>query len=320
MGPASDRSRAGYVVSTMDPAGSTKRRCEMKRLHASSVILCVAGLSATPLRGEDGLKVFISVDMEGVTAVIDSEETGSSGADYRYFRTLMTKEANAAIEGALEAGATDIVVRDSHGSGRNLIPEDLHPAARLLRDWSGGPFSMMEGLDNTFDAVVFVGYHAKAGTRDATLDHTMSSMSIHDLRVNGVSLPESGWNGLIAGYFGVPVVFIAGDKAACEQARAIFGDIETVAVKEGIGEACLNLHPGKSRDRIQAGVKKALRRLPDFKPLKFESPYTVEIHFKHEREAYRAEWYPGAKRTGDWSVACTCDDFLDAMRFFMLAR
>lgn len=287
---------------------------------ALGVILYSLLSYVTPLQAQEDLKVFISVDMEGITDVINEDETGSPGSDYQYYRTLMTKEANAAIEGALEAGATEIIVRDAHGSGRNLLPEELNPKAKLLRDWSGGPFSMMEGIDKTFDAVMFVGYHAKAGTKDATLDHTMSSVSIRDLKVNGVSLPEAGWNGLIAGRYDVPAVFIAGDKATCEQARAIFGDIETVAVKEGIGEACLNLHPQRAQELIRTGTNKALGRLTEFKPLKYQAPYTIEIQFKNEHEAHRASWYPDAKRVGDWGVAYTSDEFLDLMRFLMLAR
>ena len=282
-------------------------------------MVCLLILSVTTLPAKKGSKVFISVDMEGITDVINRSETSSSGSDYQYYRTLMTKEANAVIEGALEAGASEIIVRDSHGSARNLIPEELNPDAKLLREWSGGPFSLMEGIDKTFDAVIFVGYHAKAGTKDATMDHTMSG-SIYDLKVNGISLPEAGWNGLIAAYYHVPVIFIAGDKAVCEQAKAIFGDIETVAVKEGFGEACLSLHPQKAREQIKAGVKRALRRVGEFKPLKYKSPYTIEIQFKNEHQAYRASWYPGAKRVGDWGVSYTSKDFLDLMRFFMLAR
>jgi len=282
-------------------------------------VVCRLILCVTPLQAQEGLKVFISVDMEGITDVVNWDETGSSGSDYQYYRTLMTKEVNAAIEGASQAGAAEIIVRDSHGSARNLIPEELHQDAKLLREWSGSPFGMMEGIDETFDAVIFVGYHAKAGTKDATLDHTMSG-SIYDLKVNGVSLPEAGWNGLIAGCYDVPVVLIAGDKAVCEQARALFGDIEAVAVKEGIGEACLNLHPERSRKLIKAGVTKALGSLTEFKPLKYHPPYTIEIQFKNEGQAYRASWYPGAKRLGDWGVSYTSDDFLDLMRFLMLAR
>ena len=147
----------------------------------------------------------------------------------------MTKEANAAIEGALEAGATEILVRDSHGSARNILPEMLNKNAKLLRDWSGGFKSMMEGIDNTYDAVIFVGYHAKAGTPNALLEHTMSSKNITDVSINEISLPEAGINALIAGYYNVPVAFLSGDLPICEQVKELFGEIETVAVKEGIG-------------------------------------------------------------------------------------
>lgn len=282
------------------------------------MMLCPLVLGVTPLQAQEELKVFISVDMEGITGVISREETGPSGADYEYYRSLMTKETNAAIEGAVEAGATEIIVRDAHGSARNLLPEELNRKAKLLREWSGSPLGMMEGIDGTFDAVLFVGYHAKAGTRNATMDHTMSG-TIYDLQVNGVSLPEAGWNGLIAGCYDVPVVFIAGDEAVCKQARALFGNTETVAVKEGMGEACLNLHPEVSRELIKAGVKQALGRLTEFSPLKYEPPYTIEVQFKNEHQASRGSWYPGAKRHGDWGVSYTSHEFLDLMRFLMLA-
>ena len=158
---------------------------------------------------EAGLKVFISVDMEGVTGVVNSDDASRSGKDYDYFRQTMTREANAAIEGALAAGATEIIVRDSHGSALNLLPEMLHRSSKLIRDWSGGPISMMEGIDDTYDAAVFVGYHAKAGTPDGVLDHT-SSGDVADVSVNGISLPETGYNALIAGHYDVPIAFVAG--------------------------------------------------------------------------------------------------------------
>ncbi|RKY86870.1 hypothetical protein DRQ09_05455 [candidate division KSB1 bacterium] len=267
-----------------------------------------------------GLKVFISVDMEGITGVVNWAETGGNTSDYQYFRRVMTKETNAAIEGALEAGATEIIVRDSHGSARNILIEELNPAAKLLRDWSGGYMSMMEGIDETFDAVIFVGYHAKAGTPNAVLEHTMTG-SIMDVKINGISVPEAGINAAIAGYFNVPVVFISGDKAVCEQAKSLFGDIETVAVKKGLGSnAALNLPPEKTRKLIKKGVKRALERLKDFKPWKLKSPYTIEVTFKKENMAYRASLYPGAKRTGDWSVAFTSYQFLDIIKFFALTH
>ena len=137
---------------------------------ALTALMC----SAASAQSGDGLKVFISVDMEGITGVVNVDDARRGGKDYDYFRQTMTREANAAIEGALAAGATDIVVRDSHGSALNLLPEMLNRNSRLLRDWSQGPMVMMEGIDESFDAAVYIGYHARAGTADGVLDHTSS--------------------------------------------------------------------------------------------------------------------------------------------------
>ena len=195
---------------------------------------------------QNGLKVFISVDMEGITGVSSREDTGSSGSQYQYFRKVMTREANAAIEGALAAGATEVVVRDSHGSKTNLLPEELNRNAVLVRGLDPGPKNMMLPIDESFDAAIFIGYHAKAGTPDAILEHT-SNGNVLDFSINGVSLPEGGYNALIAGLYNVPVVFVAGDKAVCQQIKGLVGDIETVAVKEAIGPVAVNLHPEVAR-------------------------------------------------------------------------
>jgi D-amino peptidase len=267
------------------------------------------------MKSQKKLKVYISVDMEGITDVIHWNET-NPGDDYQYCRTLMTKEANSAVEGAIESGASEIVVRDAHSSARNIIPDMLNKKAKLIREWSGGPYSMMEGIDSSFDAAMFIGYHAKAMTVNATLNHTMSG-SILDLKVNNISLPEAGWNGLIAGYCKVPVVFISGDKAICEQSKSIFDEIVTLPVKEGIGEASVNLHPEVSRELIKAGVKEALKNLKKFKPLKFDAPYTMQIDFKHENLAARLSYYPEARRVGAYGVAFTSNNFFEIMRFFM---
>ena len=259
-----------------------------------------------------GLKVFVSVDMEGVTGVVNVDDVRRSGKDYDYFRQTMTREANAAIEGALAAGATEIIVRDSHGSALNLLPEMLHRSSKLIRDWSGGPISMMEGIDASYDAAIFVGYHAKAGSPNGVLDHT-SSGSVTDVSVNGVSMPETGYNALIAGHYNVPVVFVAGDKAVCDQARKLLGTVETVAVKEGIGAAALNLHPEVARERIRAGVEKALRNLGRYKAYKLRIPYTMVLKLKSEQSIYEGALYPGAKRTGDWELTYVAQDVLELM-------
>jgi D-amino peptidase len=206
-----------------------------------------------PVQAQDTepLRVFISVDMEGVAGVVHWDETSQPGPDYGYFRRLMSLEANAAVLGAFDAGATEVVVRDSHGSARNILPDLLDPRARLIRDWSGGPKVMMEGIDETFHAVVFIGYHGRAGTADAILDHT-STGNVVDFAINGRSLPEAGYNALIAAKYGVPVVFVAGDRAICDQVKELFGDVPTVATKAGIGEASDGLHPQLAADLIRA--------------------------------------------------------------------
>jgi len=264
---------------------------------------------------KNGLKIFISVDMEGITDVIHWDEIFEKRPDYEYFRKLMTAETNAAIEGALAAGATEIVVRDAHANARNLLAEELHEAARLIREWSGGPLGMMEGIDHSFDAAICIGYHAKASTPNAVLKHTWAGVVL-DLKVNSVSLPELGWNGLIAGYYDVPIIFVAGDRAICEQASQLFKKIDTVAVKEGIGSASINLHPKKSRELIQSGVSAALKHLEQFEPLKYSPPFRIELHFKDETKAYRAGWYPNAIRVGQLGVALEADDFFECVRFF----
>jgi D-amino peptidase len=259
---------------------------------------------------KNGLKVFISVDMEGIAGVISGSECSPRGRDYDYFRELMTLETNAAIEGAIAAGAIEIVVRDGHGSKTNVFPALLHKKAKLLRGSTNRPENMMLGIDETFDAVLFIGYHAKAGTKDGILAHT-SSGNVIDLSVNGVSLPEAGYNALIAGLFDVPVVFLAGDNWICQQAMDLFGEISTVETKVGMGSSELGLHPDVVQDKIRTEVTKVLRDLFPYKPYKMKPPYTMVLQVKKERELY-----PGAEKTGEGEFTFTSSDFLEVMDAF----
>lgn len=266
-----------------------------------------------------GLKVFISVDMEGVCGLINWDETSQGGPDYGMFRSFMTQEANAAIEGAIAAGATEILVRDAHDSARNILPEMLDPRARLLREWTYGPLSMMEGIDKTYDAVIFIGYHARASTPDAVLKHTMTTKLL-DVIINGKKVPEAGINGLMAGYFGVPVVLVSGDQAIARQCKELFGDIETVVVKEAVASAAIMLHPSKARQMIRERTTAALKRLKDFKPLKFSAPYTLDVAFADEAGATKASWIPGAVRKDEHTVSFKADDLMDLMKLFRLSK
>ncbi len=205
------------------------------------------------------LKVFISVDMEGITGLVHGDQVSRGGSDYQMARKWMTQEANAAVQGALDAGARVVVVNDSHGDMRNLILAELHPSATLITG-SPKPYSMMQGLDGSFDAAVFIGYHAFEGTTDAVLNHTMSGGTVYSVKVNGVEMPELGLNALIAGVHKVPVVFVSGDKAVCEQAKTLIGqNLTTVAVKDGVGKtAAVSMPLTKAHETIRTQVQSAI--------------------------------------------------------------
>jgi D-amino peptidase len=291
----------------------------MKRVLFSLTAFLLALVTTQPLHAQagDDLKVFISVDMEGIAGVVTSSETGTSGSDYGYFRRVMSAEANAAVLGAYDAGATEVVVRDSHGSARNILPDILDPRARLIRDWSGGPKWMMEGIDASFDAVVFIGYHAKAGTPNGVIDHTDNG-NVVDFAINGVSLPEAGINALMAGSYDVPVVFVAGDQAICDQVTDLFGNIATVATKEGIGAASNGLHPDSASALIRAGVAEAVSNRSQYEPFTMTTPYTLVLKLKREASVYNGSYFPGATRTGDWELTFTSDDIFQLMYAFAI--
>lgn len=275
--------------------------------------LCTASTSLVaqqPARQAARLKVFISVDMEGLAGVVTGPNVSSNGPDYPHFRAIMAAETNAAIDGAFRGGATEVLVRDSHGSKENLLPGDLDPRARLLRGVSSGPKNMMEGLDSTFSAVAFVGYHAKAGTPNAILEHT-STGNVVDFSINGVSLPEGGYNALVAGLYGVPVVFIAGDRAVVDQIRGLVGPIDGVAVKDEIGDASNGMSPKAAQDEIRRTVQRAVTNRATAKPWKLTGPYTMVLKVKQERPLYA-----GAQRTSAGEFTFSSPDLLAILSAF----
>ncbi|MEX1140155.1 MAG: M55 family metallopeptidase [Bacteroidota bacterium] len=272
-------------------------------------------LLVTPLQAQQ-LRVFISVDMEGITGLVHGDQVSSDGKDYQMARRWMTEEANAAVQGALDAGATEVVVNDSHGSMRNLILADLHPSTTLITG-SPKPLSMMQGIDATFGAVVFVGYHASEGTTDAVLDHTISGGTVASIKVNGIEMPELGLNALLAGKFNVPVVFISGDKAVCEQAKNLLGSsVVTVAVKEGIGKRAAKTIPlKKAHELIRQNVKNAVERRTSIKPYTMKSPYTFELTFFRSSQADQAAVIPGARRLNTKTLSLSSQDAVEGFMF-----
>jgi D-amino peptidase len=293
-------------------------------------VLFLAALSAlglgSPVLGQEaasaaqGLKVYISADMEGVTGVVTDEQLGPSGFEYSRFRELMTAEVNAAIEAARAAGATEIVVSDSHGNGQNLLIERLPRDITLVRSWPR-PLMMMEGIDPTFDAAIFIGYHASTTNPEGVRAHTMSSARLADVRINGVSVPEAGINAAIAGHFGVPVVMISGDDAVVEEVRGLLGEIEGAVVKWTIGfHSARTLMPEAALELIRERVRTAMARLDEFEPYRPATPITLDVRFKNYRPAEVLAYLPIVERTDAHSIRFVGKDMLQVSRFleFML--
>ena len=271
------------------------------------------------------MKVLISADMEGTAGIVDRAHTAipdraaTSGmqhnaAEYDWARRLMTEEVNAAIAGAFEGGATEVWVSDAHGSMRNLLPLALHREAKYV---SGSPkaLCMLEGLDETFGAVMFTGYHGSAGTPASVLAHTYIGI-IQDVRLNGVSMGEYGINAAVAGHFGVPVALVTGDNTVVAQARGLLGpDVVGVEVKRAVGtHAAVHLHPEKAREAIRAGATEAIRRAPRLRPYRVPLPLRFEVDIVSPDLADLAGLLPGVTRIRPRSVAYESPDVLNAFK------
>jgi D-amino peptidase len=262
------------------------------------------------------MRVYISVDMEGVAGVVHEDQTDPTeprhAGEYNRMRRLMTSEANAAIEGALEAGASRVLVNDSHWLMRNLLAEDLHPSAELM---SGGPKlrSMVEGVELGFDAAFFVGYHAMAGAQHAIIDHTYTGI-VHEARLNGRPMGELGINAVLAGSYGVPVAMVSGDQALAAEAKALLGDgVEAVVVKHAVGRfAARSVSPAESCRRIRQGAAAALRRTHT--PLELDAPIRLEVEFAQAHMADMAELVPGSVRTSGRTLGYVHDDYREVFR------
>ena len=263
------------------------------------------------------MKVFLSVDMEGICGVVGEKETDpvNGGEAYRANCHRMTAEANAAIEGALKGGATEVLVADSHWNFDNLIPEELNEAATLLRG-SPRPFSMVQDLDGSFDALLCVGYHAMAGTPRAIIDHTFTGR-VRSVEVNNRAIGETGLNAYVAGEYGVPVVLVTGDTALAAEASALIKGVHTVAVKEAINtHSAKHLHPRKACTLIRAEAEKGVREAAEIEPLVASKPVSMAIDFKDTEYADLAELEPQVTRVGGTRIEFSGADYREAFRIF----
>lgn len=264
---------------------------------------------------QDKLKIYISADMEGVVGAVTGEQLGPSGFEYERFREFMTREVNVAIAAAYEAGATEILVSDSHGNGQNLLIEKLPKSVQIVRSWPR-PLMMMQGIDATFDGVIFLGYHSSTTNPEGVRAHTISSARLADIRLNGISVPEAGLNAAIAGHFNVPVIMISGDDAIVKEAEELLGDIEGAVVKWAYGfHSAKTMTPEAAYDLIRAKVKKAIARIKDFKPYKLKTPIELEVQFKNYRPSEVLSYLSIVDRIDSHSIRFVGRDMAEVSRF-----
>lgn len=264
------------------------------------------------------MKILIATDMEGITGVTTWDQVTPGHAEYARFRKQMTQDVNAAIRGAFDGGADEVIVADGHWNGSNILIEELDPRARL-NTGSPSPFSMMQGIDESTDGVMFVGYHARNGSADAILDHTWSSRTVANVWLNELLTGEYGLNAAVAGHFGAPVIMVSGDQTACAQVTEQLGRVETAVMKQATSRfAAECLSAQVTGEMICLSAQRAVERLAQgevAKPFVLDTPITVTVEFFTSDMADRATRIPFTKRAGT-RVSMTVEDMAAAYNGF----
>ena len=274
-------------------------------------------LSANAWAQDDGLKIFISADMEGVVGAVTAEQLRPGGFEYERFRGFMTAEVNAAIEAAREAGATEIVVADSHGNGQNLLIERLPDDVTVVRSWPR-EFRMMGGIDDSFDGVIFLGYHAGTANMEGVRAHTFSSANITSLKLNGIEMSEGSMNAAIAGHLGVPVIMVSGDDVAVAEVQAVIGDVEGAVVKRAMGfHSAESLTPEAAYEVIRTSTAAAISRIEDFEPYVLDTPIVMELSLKHYQPVELLGYLSNVERIDSHTIRYTGEDIRDVSDFLL---
>lgn len=259
------------------------------------------------------MKVFISADIEGVTGLISWSQAGrpnSDHYDYAFARRMMTHDVNAAVRGARNAGATKVVIKDSHGNSKNLLIDELESGVELISGHGSGRYGMMEGIDGSFDAAFLIGYHAKAGTAEGIMEHTYTGRA-HRLFINEIELGEIGLSAATAGRLGVPLAMVSSDEMGCKEASSTILGVHTAITKYGIGRYMGRLlHPSETGPLIESTAEKALKNLNE--PWTFEGECTVRLEVNRTEDADWAARIPGVTRVDGYNVAVTASNYTDA--------
>lgn len=259
------------------------------------------------------MRIFISADIEGVTGVTHWDETEKLKEDYKAFAHQMTLEVKAACEGAISAGADEIWIKDAHETGRNIDHNLLPKNTKLIRGWSGHIYSMVQELDETFDALLFIGYHSAGGTNTNPLSHSMHT-GIDYIKLNGEYLSEFLLHLYIASYLHVPVVFLSGDLGICDEVKKINENIVTIPVKEGIGNSTINIHPQLALELIKNGVKDSLKKNLYLCNLEMPEKFELEIKYNQHDIAFRKSFYPNAEQIQPKIVRLKTKDYMEVIR------
>ena len=290
----------------------------LQRTIRGLAVLVVA-LCAQPASAQRPIKVFLSVDMEGIGGVVTSEQLSPAGFEYAKFREYMTAEALAAIAGAREAGATEFVVADAHGNMQNLLI-DRFPAGVTIIRGSPRPLMMMEGIDSTFSAVMFIGYHSATTNPQGVRAHTISSATFAGVRVNDQPMSEASINALIAGHFGVPVVMVSGDEQAVGEVQKLIGNLEGAVVKRSISfHAAAVMTPEASQAIIRAKAKAAISRLKEFRAMPAAGPFRLDLTYKSYTPAEMMSYLPGTTRVDAHTIRFGARSIIDISRFLEFA-
>jgi D-amino peptidase len=264
------------------------------------------------------MKVYISADIEGVTGATHWDETDLAKAEYAQFREQMTAEVVAACEGALQAGATEIWVKDAHDTARNIMAAKLPREARLIRGWGSSPLMMVQELDETFQAVMMIGFHSRAGVGSSPLAHTMTGGFAH-VRLNERYASEFLIHAYAAASLGVPVALVSGDRGLCDEATDLNPHIATVAVKEGVGSSTVNIHPSLAVDRIREVAAQALRGNLARAQIPLPDHFVLELRFRDHAKARWFGFYPSARQVDPLTVQLEADGYFDVLRALMFA-
>lgn len=298
------------------------RHTSLSRISAAIVLAAVVVMAtSTRVAAQEGPKIYISADLEGVTGVVTGEQLGPEGFEYERFRRFMTEEVLAAVAGARAAGAAEILVSDSHGNGQNLVLEMLPEDIKVVRSWPRD-LTMMAGLDASFDGAIFIGYHAGTTNPDGVRAHTMSSATLTDVRINDHSSNETVWNAAVAGALGVPVIAISGDDATVAEARATLGyGFEEAVVKWAHSfHSATTLTPAAGQELIRAAAERAVRKLGSVQPYVVNTPVRVTVRFKNYQPSQLLAYLPWFDRIDAHAVSYDADDMLAAASILVFLR